>query len=169
MNTISVMLMGSPIIDKKSPRRGRRAEHQSTDSRRQTKRKHASRTLERLDLFSCYFLKRSKIDISCSAKFLSGSQRSLCSPRRSIGRPSQPSRRRQTKERFSRLFETIRNAYLVRHRSRSHFSESSFTGSPAELCLRWRDANEITPISGIVEGQRGNFYANRMASGSTAS
>ena len=61
---IGVMLMASSIIDKKSPRRGRRAEHQSTDSRRQTRRKHASRTLERLDLSSCYFLKRSKIDIS---------------------------------------------------------------------------------------------------------
>jgi hypothetical protein len=64
---------------------------------------------------------------------------------------------------------TIRNAYLIRHRLRSRLSESSFTGSPAELCLRWRDANEITRISEIVEGQRGNFYANRMGSGSTAS
>src|SRR6476660_7841301 len=68
-NMIGVMLMASSIIDKKSPRRGRRAEHQSTDSRRQTRRKHASRTLERLDLFSCHFLKRSKIYISHSLKF----------------------------------------------------------------------------------------------------
>jgi len=71
MNTIGVKLMGSSIIDKKSPRRGTRAEHQSTDLRRQTRRKHASRTLERLDLSSRYFLKRSQIDISRSAKFLS--------------------------------------------------------------------------------------------------
>jgi len=68
---IGAKLMASPIIDKKSPRLGRRAKHQSTDSRRQTRRKHASRTLERLDLFSCHFLKRSKIDISRGAKFLS--------------------------------------------------------------------------------------------------
>src|SRR6266481_5297028 len=62
--TISVVLMASSIIDRKSPRRGRRAKHQSTDSRPQTRRKYAIRTLERLDLFSCHFLKRSKIDIS---------------------------------------------------------------------------------------------------------
>jgi len=70
-NMIDVMLMASPIIDKKSPQRGKRAKHQSTDSRRQTRKKHASRTLERLDLSSRYFLKRSQIDISRSAKFLS--------------------------------------------------------------------------------------------------
>jgi DnaJ-class molecular chaperone len=61
-------LMASSIIDKKSPRRGRRVERQSMDSRRQTRRKHASRTLERLDLSSRYFLKRSKIDISQNVK-----------------------------------------------------------------------------------------------------
>jgi hypothetical protein len=61
---IGVILMASSIIGKKSPRPGRRAEPQSTDLRRQTRRKHASPTLERLDLSSRYFLKRSKIDIS---------------------------------------------------------------------------------------------------------
>jgi hypothetical protein len=61
---IGVMLMACSVSDKKSPRRERRAEPQSTGSRRQTRRKHASRTLERLDLSSCYFLKHSKIDIS---------------------------------------------------------------------------------------------------------
>jgi len=71
MKTIGVVLMASSIIDKKSQWRGRRAEHQSTDSRRQTRRKHASRTLERLDLSSRYFLKHPKFDISRSAKFLS--------------------------------------------------------------------------------------------------
>jgi hypothetical protein len=70
-NMIGVMLMASSIIDKKSPRRGKRAEYQSTDSRRQTRRKHASRILQRLDLSSRYFLKRSQIDISRGAKFLS--------------------------------------------------------------------------------------------------
>src|SRR5207253_6717505 len=70
MKTIGVVLMASSIIDKKSQRRGRRAEHQSTDSRRRTRRKHASRTLDRLDLSSRYFLKRSKIDISRNVKFL---------------------------------------------------------------------------------------------------
>src|SRR5467141_3866373 len=64
MKTIGVVLMASSIIDKKSPRPGWRAEHRATDLRRQTRRKHASRTLERLDLSSRYFLKRSKIDIS---------------------------------------------------------------------------------------------------------
>ena len=70
-NMIGVMLMAPSIIDKKSPRRGKRAEHQSTDSRRQTRRKHASRTPEQLRLSSRYFLKRSKIDISRNVKFLS--------------------------------------------------------------------------------------------------
>jgi len=70
MKTISAVLMASSIIDKKSPRPGRRAEHQSTDSRPQTRRKHASRTLERLDLSSRYFLKRSKIEISEDLGFL---------------------------------------------------------------------------------------------------
>jgi hypothetical protein len=32
---------------------------------------------------------------------------------------------------------TIRNAFFIRHRSKPRLSESSFTGSPAELCLRW--------------------------------
>jgi len=63
-NTISVVLMTSSIIDRKLPRRGRRAEHQSTDSRRRTRRKHASLIAEQLSLSSRYFLKRSKIDIS---------------------------------------------------------------------------------------------------------
>jgi len=55
MQMISVMLMTCSVSDKKSPRRGRRVEPQSRDLRRQTRRKHASRTLERLDLSSCYF------------------------------------------------------------------------------------------------------------------
>src|SRR6266576_1264623 len=55
MKTIGVVLMALSIIGKKSPRRGRRAEHQSTDSRRQTRGKHACQTLERLDLSSRYF------------------------------------------------------------------------------------------------------------------
>ena len=73
MKTIGVVLMASSIIDKKSPRRGRRAEHQSTDSRRQTRRRDASRSLQRLDLSSYYFLKRSKIDISGNLRFLARS------------------------------------------------------------------------------------------------
>src|SRR4029077_18486970 len=64
------MLMACSVSHKKSPRRGRRAEPQSTDSKRQTRRKHASRTLERLDLSSCYFLKRSKVGISQNVKVL---------------------------------------------------------------------------------------------------
>src|SRR5439155_21363988 len=36
---IGVMLMASSIIDKKSPRRGRRAERRGTESRRRTRRK----------------------------------------------------------------------------------------------------------------------------------
>jgi hypothetical protein len=59
---IGVMLMASSIIDKNSPQR-------SMDSRRQTRTKHASRTLQRLHLSSCYFLKRSKSDISENVKF----------------------------------------------------------------------------------------------------
>jgi hypothetical protein len=69
--TIVIVLMVSSIIDKKSPRRGRRAEHQSTDSRLRTRRKRSSLIPEQLSLSSRYFLKRSKIDISRSAKFLS--------------------------------------------------------------------------------------------------
>ena len=65
---IGVMLIVFSISDKKSPRRGRRAEHQSMDSIRQTRRKRASRSLGRLHLSSSYFLKRSKIDISQNMK-----------------------------------------------------------------------------------------------------
>src|SRR4029077_19783555 len=81
---ISVMLMACSVSDKKSPRRGKRAEPQSTDSRRQTRRKHASRTLERLDLSSCYFLKRSKIDISRNVNFFGCIERSQGDPRRRV-------------------------------------------------------------------------------------
>jgi len=70
MKMIGVMLMASSIIDKKSPRRGRRAEHQSTDLRGRTRRKHASRTLERLDLSSRYFLNVLKVEISENLRFL---------------------------------------------------------------------------------------------------
>jgi len=66
------MLMASSIIDKRSPRLGRRAEHQSTDSRRRTRKKHASLIPEQLSLSSRYFLKRSKIDISRNVKFSFG-------------------------------------------------------------------------------------------------
>ena len=69
--SITAMLIASSIIDKKPPRPGRRAEHQLTDSRERTRRKHASRTPEQLRLSSRYFLKRSKIDISRNVKFLS--------------------------------------------------------------------------------------------------
>src|SRR5205085_3597262 len=64
MKTIGVMLMVCSITGKKSPRRARRGEHRATDSRRQTRRKHPSLSLERLNLSSHYFLKRSKTDIS---------------------------------------------------------------------------------------------------------
>jgi hypothetical protein len=63
-NTISVMLMASSIIDKKSPRRGWREEHRGMDLRRRTRRKSPSLSLGRLDLSSWYYLKHSKIDIS---------------------------------------------------------------------------------------------------------
>jgi hypothetical protein len=66
---ISVMLMSFSIIDKKSPRRGSPAEHRATDSRRRTRRKHASLIAEQLSLSSRYFLKRSKIEISRNVKF----------------------------------------------------------------------------------------------------
>ena len=69
MKMIGVKLMASSIIDKKSQRRGRRAEPQATGLRRQTRTKHASQSFGRLHLSSCYFLKRSKIDISCSSAF----------------------------------------------------------------------------------------------------
>jgi hypothetical protein len=69
--TIGVVLMASLIIDKKSPPPGGRAGHRATDLRWRTKRKRASLIPEQLSLFSRYFLKRSKIDISRSAKFFS--------------------------------------------------------------------------------------------------
>src|SRR6266478_3566741 len=64
MKTIGVVLMVSSIIDKKSPRPGCRAEHRTTDSRGRTRTKHPSLSLGRLNVSSCYFLKRSKTDIS---------------------------------------------------------------------------------------------------------
>jgi hypothetical protein len=67
---IGVMLMASSIIDKKSPRRGGRAEHRATDLRRRTRRKRSSLIPEQLSLSSRYFLKRSKIDISNDVKSL---------------------------------------------------------------------------------------------------
>jgi hypothetical protein len=69
-NTIGVMPMASSIIDKKSPRRGRREKHRATDLRRRTRRKSPSLSLGRLDLSSWYYLKHSKIDISQNMKFL---------------------------------------------------------------------------------------------------
>src|SRR5882724_8851800 len=60
---MGVTLMTS-VIDKKSPRPGCRAEHRATDLRWRTRKKRPSLSLGRLDLSSCYFLKRSKIDIS---------------------------------------------------------------------------------------------------------
>jgi hypothetical protein len=62
--TISVVLMASSIIDKKSPPRGGRPEHRATDSRLRTRRKRSSLIPEQLSLSSRYFLKRSKIYIS---------------------------------------------------------------------------------------------------------
>jgi hypothetical protein len=67
--TISVVLMVSSIIDKKSPRRGCRPEHQATDLRGRTRMKRSSLSLGRFDLSSYYFLKRSKTDISQNVKF----------------------------------------------------------------------------------------------------
>src|SRR6266403_5566117 len=61
--------LGLRIIGKKLPRREGRPEHRATDSRRQTRRKHSSRSLERLNLSSRYFLKRLKAEISPNAKF----------------------------------------------------------------------------------------------------
>src|SRR6266480_1925063 len=55
MKTISVVLMASSIIDKKSPRPGCRAEHRATDLRGRTRRKNPSQGLGRLHLSSCYF------------------------------------------------------------------------------------------------------------------
>src|SRR5437667_10130782 len=52
---IGVKLMASSIIDKKSPRRGRRAEHRATDLRWRTRMKRSSLSLGRLDLSSYYF------------------------------------------------------------------------------------------------------------------
>jgi hypothetical protein len=53
--TISVVLMASSIIDKKSPPRGARAKHRATDLRWRTRRKRPSQSLGRLHLSSCYF------------------------------------------------------------------------------------------------------------------
>src|SRR5258708_35628923 len=74
-NTIGVMLMASSIIDKKSPRPGCRAVHRATGLRRRTRRKRSKLIPEQLSLSSRYFLKRSKIDISRGAKFLSKRRR----------------------------------------------------------------------------------------------
>jgi len=68
--------LGLRIIGKKLPRREGRPEHRATDSRRQTRRKHSSRSLERLNLSSRYFLKRLKAEISPNAKFPWGIERS---------------------------------------------------------------------------------------------
>jgi hypothetical protein len=68
--TIVIVLMVSSIIDKKSPRPECRPEHRATGLRRQTRMKRSSLSLQQSDLSSRYFLKRSKIDISRSAKFL---------------------------------------------------------------------------------------------------
>jgi hypothetical protein len=77
---IAVMLMASPIIDKKSPRPGCRAEHRATDLRVRTRTKYSSLSLERLNLSSRYFLKRSKAEISQNAKFPWGIERSSGDP-----------------------------------------------------------------------------------------
>src|SRR6266404_6420681 len=69
--TISVALMASSIIDKKSPRPGCQAEHRATDLRRRTRRKRSSLIPEQLSLSSRYFLKHSKIDISGNLRFFS--------------------------------------------------------------------------------------------------
>ena len=63
-NTIGIMLMASPIIEKKPPRRECRPKHRATDLRRRTRRKSPSLSLGRLDLSSWYYLKHLKIDIS---------------------------------------------------------------------------------------------------------
>src|SRR5436190_9626064 len=55
--TIGVMLMASSITEKKSQGRENRAELRATGSRRQTRRKRPSLSLERLNLSSRYFLK----------------------------------------------------------------------------------------------------------------
>src|SRR6266478_4637775 len=71
MKTIGVVLMASLIIDKKSPRPGYRAEHRATDSRGRTRRNVPARVLGDCICLHVIFLKRSNIDISRSAKFLS--------------------------------------------------------------------------------------------------
>jgi hypothetical protein len=53
--TISVVLMASSIIDKKSPRRECRPEHRAMDLRRRTRRKGSSPSFGRFDLSSSYF------------------------------------------------------------------------------------------------------------------
>jgi hypothetical protein len=65
---IAVKLMGSSIIDKKSPPLRGRPEHRVTDLRWRTKRKRASPIREQLSLSSRYFLKRLRIDISQNPK-----------------------------------------------------------------------------------------------------
>jgi hypothetical protein len=69
---IGVMLMASSIIDKKSPRRGGRAEHRATDLRRRTRMKRSSLIPVQLSLSSRYFLKRLKTDISQTVKSFAG-------------------------------------------------------------------------------------------------
>src|SRR5260370_30215728 len=56
---------------RKSPQPGCRAEHRATDLRGRTRMKRSSLSLSRSYLSSRYFLKRPKIAISRSAKFLS--------------------------------------------------------------------------------------------------
>ena len=63
-NTISVMLMATSIIDKKSPKPPWREEHREMDLRRRTRRKSSSPSFGQLDLCSWYFLKNSNPDIS---------------------------------------------------------------------------------------------------------
>ena len=62
--TISIMVMASSLIDKRSLRRECRKERPAMDLRRETRRKRSTLSLERLDLSSCYFLKHFEIDIS---------------------------------------------------------------------------------------------------------
>ena len=63
-NRIGSMLIASPIIDKKSPRREWQQEHEATDLRWRTRRKSPGLRLGRLDLSSWYYLKHPKINIS---------------------------------------------------------------------------------------------------------
>ena len=63
-NRIGIMLIASSLIEKKSPTRGWREEHEATDMRWRTRRKSPSLSLGLLDLSSRYYLKHPKIDIS---------------------------------------------------------------------------------------------------------